>query len=1652
MRKRHLATTVATLLTGSALLIGLSGPGMISREESQPALRLTADEPADEPTSGPQLPEDEDSSRDGTQITLDYPSEPEFLLTAGDERWSVRNSPAGTVTAGYGHENDAIHDWLMSSERYDPLSTLPTNGPPATAHSTRKPLDVSYFGPDLKPGGHGRLGSYVVSRFSDGSVEIVGSMADQRESERWIFAEHEYVGGVVISDTDANGPAGLRVALVDTDGILWTGTKGLLKPKDLGHGEAAAAVARTYTEFTSSPRLGDVTDANPEHDTMMLVWFRDGEIVPYQVDAGDGQGGTVLDLGGLESKTRDDPDSDTGILDNDFRPPPSAEQGHALLDFDFSCAQVSREAISQAEVTGYVADYLRCPGGTKDDSEPSSVDTLAIGRLAVAFRDPNPASGAVWVHSFADFADENDEGLWSTEQETPGTENRFSGAERLECSAEPGSFDVRTVVGVTHAACVRAITAGDGSVQVADYMQPASGTARVFGGDVTEPRRSAETSTDDFDIRRTDYQRSFQPGPDDVVPEGQVPLQKDTFVNPSGLTMQLQFPCAHLLGRETGDGGPLDDCDASTPNPSGSSPAAPPINWKSYTIAGYSTRGQGNPAEKRAFVHVAPAINSPQDKTTLLDEQEALPEYGRNYGEENFSWTIEAEPILASDFERIRAGEEVDISDLDRFTVSATPGPLFLTQVPRGVTTPVEVTIDPGSHDIDNAAPSFPIAVLQAPPTVEGLGQQDAFTPEFATSTTDGTSVAEGKSTRLGAHAEFEAMFKVGGGAGAGKATGGVGVNTAFSYLQEVEEALERAVELAHTESYGGSFADHVVVTRRFREHVWEGVVTKDPTGLATGSSFRYRLPAGEVTQSVPLSTLERTADKFYGPDGLYRPSLDRMVGEARIGDPGSYLPGADDVDGSPSSVLLEGDGDLTGDDDANGGPCQGGYSDVGEPTPLDGTLPEVVSPSNPFLDNPPGPPTGPSVAVSRQHAVSLGNDLTEGASIGITESMEKSTLTSKSYDFAVTIIGALKVGDESAEGGGASWELTAKVGADAGWSLSSGVTDSLALGSEMATVMGNIPHDPDEVGQWLEKEDYSWRMILCKAQLGPVGLGTTVWWQGYVVSDYNGSGGLTDLSPVQAASPVASEVVRAAPDTDQVLATQAPETSAQTCPEQPIADAARFKWDHPAGTTKGYELQLENLTDGGATRHPAQVLDDVKTPADFNAAFARHPEDVDRGVAPRPDCAQLPITNLVDGASYRWRVVVDGFLGDQERSDWEHLRAQVWPADHRPTLRDPWVNSDDSVSVDIVDPDGVRSLDYEVAVVDSAAQADTVTDDKWQQVRGNSYRTDTLPEGAYKVLVRGHNSHRQGGEPVTTPVVEKSVVVGRPLTAQFRALGCGEDNSCTTADTIGFSNLSNGGRADIVKWEWSFGDGTTSQVQHPEHRFTTPSDDGYRVTLTVEDSLGRRASTSQPIAVAPTDPNRDVDEDGLTDGVDNCPRSPNDGQQDTDGDGIGDACDLTPTGDRDSDGVDDATDNCPDASNPGQVDADGDGTGNACDPTPDGPLALSVAEFPDVRAVEGRAPNRVNWRVTLDQAPDRDVYVPFRTIDGSAVAGRDYVAKRGMLYWPQGVRSRTVNVRVLDDRRRERVETFWLRLGRPSAGLSISDDLSRAVVVDNDR
>ncbi len=175
------------------------------------------------------------------------------------------------------------------------------------------------------------------------------------------------------------------------------------------------------------------------------------------------------------------------------------------------------------------------------------------------------------------------------------------------------------------------------------------------------------------------------------------------------------------------------------------------------------------------------------------------------------------------------------------------------------------------------------------------------------------------------------------------------------------------------------------------------------------------------------------------------------------------------------------------------------------------------------------------------------------------------------------------------------------------------------------------------------------------------------------------------------------------------------------------------------------------------------------------------------------------------------------------------------------------------------------------------------------------------------------------------------------------------------------------------------------------------------RFLIPDQDADGDGLTNAEEIASG-TDPlSADTDDDGILDGLDNCPVTANPGQQDViHPNGIGDACD-----DPDSDGVPDSLDNCADVSNPGQDNPDGDRLGDACDPFPN--AALSVRPGGPTSSLTTRA-TVISYRLEDVTGLLRDDLQGARmtlTLTGSAAFGA--IAGRGLLLAGGGTNSALV-------------------------------------------
>ena len=151
---------------------------------------------------------------------------------------------------------------------------------------------------------------------------------------------------------------------------------------------------------------------------------------------------------------------------------------------------------------------------------------------------------------------------------------------------------------------------------------------------------------------------------------------------------------------------------------------------------------------------------------------------------------------------------------------------------------------------------------------------------------------------------------------------------------------------------------------------------------------------------------------------------------------------------------------------------------------------------------------------------------------------------------------------------------------------------------------------------------------------------------------------------------------------------------------------------------------------------------------------------------------------------------------------------------------------------------------------------------------------------------------------------------------------------------------------------------------------------------------------------------------------------------------------------DVDADGIADSSDNCPSVANADQADADGDGLGDACDPVFDRTVSIG-----DAQRMEGNSASApLLFPVTLNQASPVAVKVSYSTVDDTATAGSDYVAKTGSVTIPIGATSAAISVAVKGDTVVESDENFRVELtGVTPASTTIAQASAIGTITNDD-
>lgn len=127
-----------------------------------------------------------------------------------------------------------------------------------------------------------------------------------------------------------------------------------------------------------------------------------------------------------------------------------------------------------------------------------------------------------------------------------------------------------------------------------------------------------------------------------------------------------------------------------------------------------------------------------------------------------------------------------------------------------------------------------------------------------------------------------------------------------------------------------------------------------------------------------------------------------------------------------------------------------------------------------------------------------------------------------------------------------------------------------------------------------------------------------------------------------------------------------------------------------------------------------------------------------------------------------------------------------------------------------------------------------------------SSRSSPPLRSGTYHISVLNNEATRQR----FTLTATIQAAPNTPPQADFTF----SPSSPTTDDTVQFTDRSSDAEGAIARWEWNFGDGSTSSQQNPTHRYTQAGT--YTVSLKVTDGGGLSDTESKSITVQPP-PNR---------------------------------------------------------------------------------------------------------------------------------------------------------------------------------------------------
>ncbi|MEL6929129.1 MAG: Calx-beta domain-containing protein, partial [Cyanobacteria bacterium J06600_6] len=97
-----------------------------------------------------------------------------------------------------------------------------------------------------------------------------------------------------------------------------------------------------------------------------------------------------------------------------------------------------------------------------------------------------------------------------------------------------------------------------------------------------------------------------------------------------------------------------------------------------------------------------------------------------------------------------------------------------------------------------------------------------------------------------------------------------------------------------------------------------------------------------------------------------------------------------------------------------------------------------------------------------------------------------------------------------------------------------------------------------------------------------------------------------------------------------------------------------------------------------------------------------------------------------------------------------------------------------------------------------------------------------------------------------------------------------------------------------------------------------------------------------------------------------------------------------------------------------------------------------------------GEGSDLATFTLTIPEASDTPISLDYATADDTAIAGKDYTAKKGTVIFAPGDTSKTISVAINDDTKSETTESFSLNLSNVSDAIALESAIT-ATIEDND-